>query len=102
MKSRVSGFSHRALEVHITLFGMWIAGYWPMSDFGLVLKAWLGILAKFLNVFYLYHVRFDLCHPYIECLPMLYTARLESVELLHPICECITCWEYNKAETRGT
>ena len=33
------------------LFGMWIAGYWPMSDFWSVLKAWLGILAEFLGVF---------------------------------------------------
>ena len=40
-KSRVSVFSCRALEA---LFGMWIAGYWPISDFGLVLKAWLGVL----------------------------------------------------------
>ena len=24
---------------HTTLFDMWIAGYWPVSDFGLVLKA---------------------------------------------------------------
>ena len=26
------------------LFGMWIAGYWPVSDFRLVLKAWQGVL----------------------------------------------------------
>ena len=69
MKSRVSGFSHGALEPH-TLFGMWIAGYWPVSEFWLVLKAWLGILAV-LGSFYADHVRFDLCHPYIERLPTL-------------------------------
>ena len=64
-KSRVSGFWRRALEAHTTLIGMWIAGYWPVSDFGLVLKAWLGAFAVFLDVFYPDHVRFDLCHPYI-------------------------------------
>ena len=53
------------------LFGMWIAGYWPVSDFGLVLKVWLGFFAKVLGSFYTDHVRFDLCHPYIEHLPML-------------------------------
>ena len=41
VKSPVRGFSGRALEAITTLFGMWIAGYWPLSDFGLVLKAWL-------------------------------------------------------------
>ena len=50
----------------MTLFGMWIARYWPVSDFWLVLNAWLGILAEFLGVFYADHVRFNLCHPYIE------------------------------------
>ena len=35
------------LEPHTTIFGLWIAGYWPVSDFWLVLKAWLGILAEF-------------------------------------------------------
>ena len=40
VKSRVSGFSRRALEAHTTLFGMWIAGYWPVSDFWFVMKAW--------------------------------------------------------------
>ena len=55
----------------MTLFDMWIAGYWPVSDFWLVLKAWLGILAEFLGVFYADHVRFDLRHPYIERLPAL-------------------------------
>ena len=59
----MSGFSLRALEPHTTLFGMWIAGYWPVSDFWLVLKAWLGILAEFLGGFY---VRFDLSHPYLH------------------------------------
>ena len=66
VKSRVSGFSRRALEPHTTLFGMWIAGYWPVSDFCLVLKAWLGIFAEFLGSFYVDHVRFDLSHPHIE------------------------------------
>ena len=42
-----------------------------MSDFGLVLKAWLGIIAEFLGSFYANHVRFDLSHPYIERLPAL-------------------------------
>ena len=37
-----------------------------MSDFWLVLKAWLGVLAEFLGVFHVDHVRFDLRHPYIE------------------------------------
>ena len=53
------------------LFGMLIAGYWLVSDFGLVLNAWLGVLAEFLGGFYVNHVRFYLCHPYIECLPTL-------------------------------
>ena len=65
VKLRVSGFSRRVLEPHTTLFGMWIAEYWPLSDFLLVLKAWLGILAEFLGSFYADHVRFDLSHPYI-------------------------------------
>ena len=52
------------METHTTLFGMWIAGYWPVSDFWLVLKAWLGILAWFLGSFYADHVRFDTSHPY--------------------------------------
>ena len=30
---------------------MWIAGYWPMGDIGLVLKASLGVLAEFLGGF---------------------------------------------------
>ena len=59
------------LEPHTTIFGMWIAGYCPVSDFWLVLKAWLGILAEFLGSFYADHVRFDPCHPYIERLPTL-------------------------------
>ena len=71
MKLRVRGFSRRALEVHTMLFGMWIAGYWPVSDFGLVLKAWVSVLAEFLGNFYTDHVRFDLCHPHIERLPTL-------------------------------
>ena len=49
MKLRMSGFWRRALEAHVTLFGMWIAGYWPVSDFVLVLKAWLGVFAVFLD-----------------------------------------------------
>ena len=48
----------------MTLFDMWIAGYWPVSDFGLVLKAWVGILAGFLGSFYVDQVRFDLCHHF--------------------------------------
>ena len=47
VNSRVSGFSCRALEAHTTLFGMWIAGYWPVNDFWLVLKACLGVRAEF-------------------------------------------------------
>ena len=42
-----------------------------MSDFWLVLKAWLGILAEFLGSFYSDHMRFDLSDPYIERLPTL-------------------------------
>ena len=34
----------------------WVAGYCPMSDSKLVLKAWLGVLAEFLGY----------SHPYIE------------------------------------
>ena len=71
VKSRVSGFSRRALEAHTTLFGMWIARYWPVSDFRFVLKAWEGVLAEFLGSFYADYVRFDLRHPYIERLPTL-------------------------------
>ena len=52
----------------MTLFGMWVAEYWPVSDFGLVLKAWVGVLAEFLGSFNADHVRFGLRHPYIECL----------------------------------
>ena len=60
-----------------------------MSDFWLVLKAWLGILADFLGSFYADHVRFDLSHPYrastdaligIGMVPsiMMYGAMIES------------------------
>ena len=65
VKLRVSRFSRRAPEAHTTLFGTWIAGYRPVSDFGLVLKAWLGVIAEVLDVFNTDHVRFDLRHPYI-------------------------------------
>ena len=41
----------------VMLIGMCIAGYWPMSDLWFVLKAWRGVLAKFLGSFY------DLCLP---------------------------------------
>ena len=34
-----------------TLFGMWMAEYWPVSDFRLVLKVWLGVFAEFLAGF---------------------------------------------------
>ena len=71
MKILVSGFSRRALETHTTLFGMWIAGYWPVSDFWFVLKAWIGVLTEFLGSFNADHVRFDMRHPYIERLPTL-------------------------------
>ena len=54
--------------MHIMPFAVWIAGYWPVSDFWLIFKAWLGIITKFLDVFYADHVRFDLCHPYKEYL----------------------------------
>ena len=47
------------------LFGIWIAGYRPISDFGFILKAWVGIFPEFLGSFYADHVRFDLCHPYL-------------------------------------
>ena len=67
----MSGCSRRALEAHTTLFSMWIAGYRPVSDFWFVLKAWVGIFAEFLGSFYADHVKFDLCHPYIERLPTL-------------------------------
>ena len=40
-----------------------VAGLWShVSDFGLVLNAWLGVFAEFLDVLYSDHVRFDLCH----------------------------------------
>ena len=63
MKSRVNRFLRRAQEVHTTVFGMWIAVYWPVSNFGLVLKAQLSVLTEFLGCFYMDHVRFDLCNP---------------------------------------
>ena len=66
VKLHVCGFSRRALEAHTTIFGRWIAGYWPVSDFGLVLNAWVGVLDALLGSFYVNHVRFDLCHPYID------------------------------------
>ena len=37
VKSHLSEFLCRALEAHTMVFGMWIAGYWPVSDFWLVL-----------------------------------------------------------------
>ena len=71
VKSHVSRFSRRALEADTTLFCLWIAGYWPVSDFGLVLKAWLGILAELLGGFSVRIHRFDRCHSYTERLPTL-------------------------------
>ena len=53
------------------LLGIWIALYWPVSDLRLILKAWASNFTKFSGVLYVDHVRFDPCHPYIECLPML-------------------------------
>ena len=46
------------LEAHMTLFITWIAGYQPVSDFGLVQ---LGVLTEFLDVFYPDHVRYLIC-----------------------------------------
>ena len=37
-----------------------------MGDFGFVLKAWVGVLAEFFDVFYPDHMRFDMCHLYID------------------------------------
>ena len=79
MKPRESGFSRRALEAHTTLFGMWIAGYWPVSDFWFVLNAWVGVLTEFLGRFYVDHMRFDPRHPYIE---RLYTDALINTTLM--------------------
>ena len=63
-KSHVIGFLCRAQEAHIImLLGMWIAVYWPKSDFRFILKACVGVLAKCLGSFCADHVRFDPCHP---------------------------------------
>ena len=67
----MSGFLRRVLEVHGILLGIRIARYWPMSNLQLVLKPWPSILTVFGGVLYTDHVRFDLCHPYIERLPTL-------------------------------
>ena len=48
------------------LLGTWITRYWPVSDLQLVLKPWPSILAEFCSILYVDHVRFYLCHPYIE------------------------------------
>ena len=53
------------------LLGIWIARYWPVSDFRLVLKPWASNLTELSGVLYADHVRFDPCHPYIEHLPTL-------------------------------
>ena len=53
------------------LLAIWIARYWPVNDFRLVLKAWLGLFGEFGGVLCTDHVRFDPFHPYIERLPTL-------------------------------
>ena len=63
--------SRGVFEASTMLLGIWIALYWPVSDLRLILKAWASIFTKFSGVLYVDHVRFDPCHPYIECLPML-------------------------------
>ena len=64
MKSRMSGFSRGVLEARTKLLGIYMAGYWPVSDLRLVLKPWLSVLAEFGGVLYADHdVRFDPRHP---------------------------------------
>ena len=50
---------------------LWIAGYWPVSDFGLVLKDWVGVLAEFLGSFYADHVYslIHVCQPPLQVSP---------------------------------
>ena len=67
----MSRFSSRVLEALTIFLAMWIARYWPVNYFWLVLKALLGIFGEFGSVLCVDHVRFDLCHPYIERLPTL-------------------------------
>ena len=52
-------------------YDTWIARYWTVNDFWLVLKAWLGLFGEFGGVLCAGHVRFDPRHPYIERLPTL-------------------------------
>ena len=43
----MSGFSRGVLEaLTILLAILWIARYWPVNDFWLVLKAWLAFSAS--------------------------------------------------------
>ena len=53
------------------LLAIWIVSYWPVNDFWLVLKAWLGVLGEFGCILYADHMRFDSRYPYIERLPTL-------------------------------
>ena len=65
----MSGFSRGVLEVLTMLLAIWIARYGSVNDFWLVLKDWLGLFSEFGGVLCADHVRFDLFHAYIECLP---------------------------------
>ena len=67
----MSGFSHGVLEALTILLVIWIARYWPVYDFWLVLKVWLGLCGEFGGVLRADDVRFDPCHHYIERLPTL-------------------------------
>ena len=65
----MSGFLCRVLEALTIVLAIWIARYWPVNDFWLVLKAWLGIFGEFGGVLCTDHIRFYPCHPYIGRLP---------------------------------
>ena len=60
-----SGFSRGVLEAVTIFLAIWIARYWPVNNFWLVLKAWLGLFGEFGGVLCADHVRFDSCHHYI-------------------------------------
>ena len=61
----MSGFSSEVLEaLAILLAIIWIARYWPVNDFWLVLKAWIGLFGECGGVLGADHVRFDPRYPY--------------------------------------
>ena len=71
MNSRLTVFSCGELTVGMNLLGICIARDGQKRCWWRVLKAKLGFIAELEAFLYADHVRFNLTHPYVECLPTL-------------------------------